>query len=176
MKVNREYTTSSISRWLNTGEYIMLHHTWPWDEINIVKYLAYSGVVSCHFVVWKDGVIYQLADLGAITWHAGDSKRDGKSQMNKYAVGIEIVSNWHDFTDKQRESVRELCNYLIGRLWLDSQKIIRHLDVAWFRWKWDVGDSFWFDKYDSWEAYQLSYRKREYAEKEIEELRILKRF
>lgn len=176
MILNREYRTSKISKWLNSWSYIMLHHTWPWTDLWLVKYLAYSTApVSCHYVVWKDGVVYQLADLGAITWHAWRSKRQWLDELNQYAVGIEIVSDWHTFTDKQRDATRELCIYLLRRLWLNHDAIIRHADVAGFRGKRDVGDAFWFDKYDSWTAYQLSYQQPSLTEKEKERLRQLEK-
>ena len=175
MELNKSYTTNKVSKWLNTGEYIMLHHTWPWSDLWLVNYLAYSNAsVSCHFVVWKDGVVYQLASLGAITWHAGESKRDGKTDLNKYSIGIEIVSDWHEYNDIQRNSVRELCTYLMRELSLDSDKIIRHVDVAWFRWKRDVGDNFWNNTHKTRKDYQKSYDLPKYTEKEIKNLKLLK--
>lgn len=174
MILNREYSTNKISKWVNSCSYIMLHHTGKGSDLWLVNYLAYStSPVSCHFVVWRDGVVYQLAELSAKTWHAGKSKRRWVSELNNHAVGIEIVSNWHEFTDKQREATRELCSYLLERLDLDAESIVRHADVAGFRGKRDVGDAFWFDKYDSREAYQLSYTRPKLSPKEREQLKLL---
>jgi N-acetyl-anhydromuramyl-L-alanine amidase AmpD len=176
MKVNRQYTTNKISKGQNTGDYIMLHHTWPWDEINLVKYLAYHpSPVSCHFVIWNEGEVYQLADLAAITWHAGDSKRQWLSWMNKYSIWIEIVSDWHTFTDKQRDSVRSLCNHLLNRLWLSYWSIIRHADVAGFRGKRDVGESFWSSEFASWEEYQNSYQSKPLSDEDRKRLDLLRK-
>jgi len=176
MKIIHDYKTTKISRGLNSWSYIMLHHTWPWADLNLVKYLAWSSApVSCHFVVWKKGDIWQLSELGARTWHAWVSKRQWQTELNQHAIGIEICSNWTDFNDIQRQAVRELTNYLLSMLNLTPDKIITHADVAGFRGKRDVWPNFWNNKYASWEEYQNSYKKEPLTEKERNNLELLKR-
>ena len=48
--------------------------------------------VSAHFVVKRDGEIAQLANTNIKTWHAGASSWRGKSNLNDWSIGIEIVN------------------------------------------------------------------------------------
>ena len=48
---------------------------------------------SCHLIIDRDGAVVQLDDFSCIMWHAGKSKWKGKSNLNYYSIGIELV-NW----------------------------------------------------------------------------------
>lgn len=149
--------TKKVSSWVNTCEYIVLHHTW-WDapDINHVNYLSTNKAqVSCHYVIWKDWKIYQIADDKKITRHAGISQRDWKTDLNKYSIGIEVVSDWKTFTQEQKANVRRLVDHLLKKHNLNSDRIIRHLDIAPKR-KRDIWDSFW-SEFKTFKEYQNSY-------------------
>jgi N-acetyl-anhydromuramyl-L-alanine amidase AmpD len=51
-----------------------------------------AAKASAHFVVKRDGSITQLAPCNVQTWHAGKSTWLGRSNVNGFAVGIEIVN------------------------------------------------------------------------------------
>ncbi len=161
---NTSYTTSKISSGINLGKYIVVHHTWlsAWTtDLAMVKYLASNPKqVSVHFVVWRDGQIYQLAPLNAITWHAGAGEYEWNKSMNAVSVGIEIISDWHNYTEEQKKSVRNLIAYIMEKNNItDVRKIIRHADFAAYRWKWDVGPNF-YKEFWTWEAYQNSFKSK----------------
>ena len=60
---------------------------------NVVKYFAgNSCTVSAHIVVERDGSFVQMAPFNVQANHAGRSSWNGRSNCNKYAIGIEIVS------------------------------------------------------------------------------------
>lgn len=157
MKLNKDYkTTKYFPSLLNTCEYVILHHTGKGRGIDIVKYLAHSETqVSCHFVVDTDWTVYQLADPRKCTRHAGKSEYKGKTNLNLYSIGIEVVSDGHTFTDPQREAVRELVKSLMKEYAITSDRVIRHKDIAPWR-KRDIGDNFRNDQYSSFEEYQKS--------------------
>lgn len=157
MRLVKDYKTENFFEGkTNSCEYILLHHTWPGKWINIVKYLCRkeSGV-SAHYVVDIDGTIYQLADDEKCTWHAGKSSYDGKSGFNLYSIGIEVVSDGKNFTDAQREAVRELVKNLMKKHNILSSMVIRHKDVAPGR-KRDIGDNFWNNQFSSFAEWQKS--------------------
>lgn len=159
MKINQNYRTHKLSSGINTAEYIMLHHTWPGNDIDLVNYLSkHTAEVSCHFVVWRDWIIYHLANLNDITWHAWFSKWDWKTWLNKYSIWIEIVSDWYSYTQEQKEAVRELVTALLKHLNLTHDKIITHADVSGYRGKWDVWPNFYWG---DWMAYQNTYKREE---------------
>jgi len=48
---------------------------------------------SAHLIVDRDGSVTQLAPFNIITWHAGKSQWKGRTGLNKYSIGIEIVNS-----------------------------------------------------------------------------------
>lgn len=136
----------------------MLHHTGSnASDDAICKYLAYNPAqVSCHFVVWKRGQIYQLADYDKITWHAWESRYDWKTWLNKYAIGIEVHSDWYNYSNAQRDAVRWLINKIMSDCDIAYTNIIRHKDVT--NRKRDIGDNFRNNAFIDFEAYKKSYR------------------
>ena len=48
---------------------------------------------SAHLVLHRDGQVTQLAPFNMKTWHAGASSVNGRSGVNSFAIGIEIVNS-----------------------------------------------------------------------------------
>lgn len=167
MKFIETIKTNKLTKWTNTCEYIILHHTASWSSvpgINVVKYLAQnSAQVSVHYVVDRNWDIYKLAEDNAICWHAWVSSWEWKTDLNKYSIWIEIVSDWTIFTEEQRNSVRELVSYLMKQHKLSSDKVIRHKDIAPWR-KIDVWDNFWNNEFKTYNDYQNSYSEKDESE------------
>lgn len=162
MRLVKDYKTENFFEGkTNSCEYILLHHTGKGKGLNIVKYLCKkeSGV-SAHYVVDVDGTIYQLAEDKKCTWHAGISAYQGKTGLNLYSIGIEVVSDGHTFTDQQREATRELVKSLMQTHKIPSSKIIRHKDVAPGR-KRDIWDNFRNNQFSGFAEYQRSFDQKE---------------
>lgn len=75
--------------------YIVCHDTAspPYSPNGDIDWLAGKGGnngSSAHFVVARDGKVTQLADCNVVTWHAGQSKWRGRSNLNSCSIGIEI--------------------------------------------------------------------------------------
>lgn len=66
----------------------------PNNEARIKKWCLRKADRSVHFVVLRDGSVYQSVPLNKKAWHAGDSSYviDGKTykSMNNYSIGIEM--------------------------------------------------------------------------------------
>lgn len=78
----------------------------------IGEYRQYG--VSAHYLIGRDGTIYQLVDDKNVAYHAGASKvPDGRSGVNEFSIGIEMVNTKDGkFTDKQYESLNGLLSIL----------------------------------------------------------------
>lgn len=48
--------------------------------------------VSAHIVVDRDGSYYQLLPFSKVAWHAGESVWQGRSGLNQFAIGIELIN------------------------------------------------------------------------------------
>jgi N-acetylmuramoyl-L-alanine amidase len=47
---------------------------------------------SAHLLIGRDGSITQFAPFNVVTWHAGKSQWKGLTELNQFAIGIELVN------------------------------------------------------------------------------------
>lgn len=111
-----------------------------------------DGRVSTHYLVDRDGSIYQMVDESLRAWHAGVGSWRGQNDINSRSIGIEIVNvgedaegNREPFPDVQIESVISLCKDIQGRYDIAPENIVGHADIAPSR-KQDPGEAFPFKK------------------------------
>jgi len=96
--------------------------------------------VSAHFLVHRDGSIYQFVRCRDRAWHAGMSCWQGVENCNDYSIGIEIMGDEQvPFTSAQYREVARLCRCLM-QCYPDitKERIVGHQHVAPGR-KWDPG-------------------------------------
>ena len=102
--------------------------------------------VSSHYVVDEDGTIYQLVAEERRAWHAGISFWRGRTGLNDFSIGIEIVNPGHEwgyrpFPPAQIRSVTTLSQAILTRHPIPARNVIAHSDVAPDR-KQDPGELF----------------------------------
>ena len=152
-------TTSSKTAWVNTCEFVILHHTATRENTikGVLNHLTTSGKASCHYVIDTNGDIYKIGEDTDILWHAWVSAWAWKTDINRFSIGIETIGPLKDggFTDAQRKSIEDLVKYLAGKYAIPEQNILRHKDIAPKR-KWDIADTFWNNKHASFDAYRKS--------------------
>lgn len=75
----------------NAPDTIVIHFTAGSSLQSSVDVLtsADSGV-SAHFVIGRNGDIVQLLPTNQIAWHAGVSAYAGRTDLNRYSIGIEL--------------------------------------------------------------------------------------
>jgi len=126
---------------------IILHYTGtPDGEAALGLLTSPVARVSCHYLVWEDGRIWQLVPEARRAWHAGVSFWRGETDMNSRSIGIEIVHPGHNgstppYPEEQIEAVIRLCREVAGRLRIRPERILAHSDVAPAR-KIDPGEFF----------------------------------
>ncbi len=111
---------------------IILHHT-VCDLTSALKTLtSVDKQVSSHYLVAKDGTIFQLINEEYKAWHAGVSSWRNIENVNNYSIGIEIEnSGYEEYPDAQITSVIELCKDIISRYpTIELRNILGHSDVA----------------------------------------------
>lgn len=91
-----------------------------------------SGV-SSHYVVAKNGDVYQMVEEQKKAHHAGASEFQGRKNFNDFSIGIEIV-NKNDGQDPyppdQFEAVVDLVSYLAEKYQMERQWIVTHADIS----------------------------------------------
>ena len=107
-----------------------------------------AGRVSAHYLVDRDGGIYQLVDESNRAWHAGLGSWTGLEDINSRSIGIEIVNvgltgdgKREPFPDAQIDSVITLCRDIIQRYDILPRNVVGHSDIAPSR-KQDPGEDF----------------------------------
>ena len=112
---------------------LVLHHTaMDDDESCISLFLDPASFVSSHFLVGRDGRLFQFVSLEHRAWHAGSSYLHGRSVLNRTSVGVEITGdgNLYPFTPAQVETVVRLTGVLTAQLGLKAPWIAGHEHVA----------------------------------------------
>lgn len=65
--------------------------------------------VSAHYLIDREGTVYQLVNEENISYHAGKTEWQGRQAINKYSLGIELINHTEDrYTEAQYRSLELL--------------------------------------------------------------------
>lgn len=113
---------------------IVLHFTREADVADALRTLRAANVpkpVSAHYVVGKDGTIYQLVAEDERAWHAGASWWAGTDDVNSRSIGIELDNNGEQpFPPVQIDALLRLLADVTTRLQIPPTAVVGHADVA----------------------------------------------
>lgn len=111
---------------------VILHHTSDdtvWEALGTL--LSPDRKVSAHYLVGRDGLIYQLVDERARAWHAGVSYWGGQTDINSASIGIELDNNgFEPFPEAQITALLALLADLKARYNIPAANFVGHADVA----------------------------------------------
>jgi len=103
----------------DTVEEAMATLTTPWKK------------VSAHYLVGRDGRIFQLVDERARAWHAGLSYWGGQTDINSSSIGIELDNNGSEpYPEPQLVALLTLLADIKARYGIPAANFIGHADVA----------------------------------------------
>lgn len=122
----------------NTGgrkiDTIVLHSSYsptgdPYSVSAVIGIWKSYGV-SPHYMIARDGTIYQLVSDSGIAYHAGESEmQDGRKNVNDFSIGVEILNTKDDeYTKAQYQAVKDLIGYLKGKY--SIKYVVGHDDIA----------------------------------------------
>lgn len=128
---------------LRRPDFVILHHTGSADAARALATLTDPvRRVSAHYLVARDGKIYQLVDERARAWHAGASRWGWQRDMNSASLGIELDNDGtEDYPEAQVLSLLALLADIGGRHHIPAANYLGHGDVAPGR-KFDPGSRF----------------------------------
>lgn len=91
--------------------------------------------VSIHYLIQRDGNIYQIVDEAKRAWHVGLSRMpDGTGDGNSSSIGIELEHmNEPDYTDAQMTALAELVYDITNRRNIAGKNVVSHASVATFK-------------------------------------------
>jgi len=133
VEVNHYSKNSDSTPKLSKKNAIVVHDTGGKTiQSTIGWFLQEESKVSSHYLIGKEGEIYHLVPDEYIAWHAGTSVLHGESQVNNFALGIEIVddSDSDPYPDPQMVSLIELCERLCVDNKIPLNRVVGHQHVA----------------------------------------------
>lgn len=87
--------------------------------------------VSAHYLIARDGTLYQLVPESRRAWHAGQSYWAGLTDVNSASIGIELDNNGQEAYDEaQLKTLEGLLQELRVRYRIKSENIVGHSDVS----------------------------------------------
>ncbi len=90
-----------------------------------------DGPVSAHYLIGRDGHIYQLVSDVGRAWHAGGGRWGTITDVNSASIGIELDNNGDvPFPPQQIGSLINLLTDLTTRWHIPRAQIIGHEDMA----------------------------------------------
>jgi N-acetylmuramoyl-L-alanine amidase len=112
--------------------FIVIHHTAADDAGHSLETLTDpSREVSAHYLVGREGTIWQLVDERARAWHAGQSYWAGVTDLNSVSIGIELDNNGNEpFAEPQIAALLALLQDLTTRYHIPAANVVGHGDIA----------------------------------------------
>jgi len=143
-----------LAQWVPSPNYntrqptlIVLHHTEQdsvQQSLDTLRTRNSGGQVSAHYLVGKDGSLYQLVPDSLRAWHAGAGHWGTISDINSASIGIELDNDGESpFPPAQIATLLRLLEDLSTRLRIPREAVIGHADLAparkvdpsrWFPW------------------------------------------
>ena len=85
--------------------------------------------VSSHFLIRRDGELFQFVPCALRAWHAGQSEWRGRNRCNDFSVGVELEgADDQPFTDSQYTVLAELTRVLLRQYPIKDW--VGHSDIA----------------------------------------------
>jgi N-acetylmuramoyl-L-alanine amidase len=111
---------------------VIVHHTSKSTAEEALDVLTNRDrKVSAHYLIGRDGKLFQLVDEAARAWHAGESYWGGQHDLNSASIGIELDNDGQErFFDAQIETLLALLADLKSRYNIPAANFLGHADVA----------------------------------------------
>ena len=72
---------------------LIIHYTGMQSmRASIRRLTSIKSQVSCHYLISREGKIFQLVKDDRVAWHAGKSKWENFENINDKSIGIELVN------------------------------------------------------------------------------------
>src|SRR5690606_21101584 len=123
---------ASIHFNLRKPNYVVIHHTAQDSlEQTLHTFTVPHSEVSAHYVIGRQGDVYQMLNDYVRGWHAGVGKWGTLTDLNSISLGIELDNNGKEpFTEPQIYSLLNLLDSLKHKYTIPAANFIAHSDIA----------------------------------------------
>ncbi|MFD0977273.1 N-acetylmuramoyl-L-alanine amidase [Salinimicrobium gaetbulicola] len=153
------YPVGTTNFSLRKPNYVILHHTAQKDvEQTLYTFTLPRTAVSSHYVISREGEVFQMLNDHYRAWHAGAGKWGNDTDLNSASIGIELDNNGNEpFSEPQISELIDLLKILKSRYDIPTANFIGHSDIAptrkvdpniTFPWKRlaEEGFGYWYDE------------------------------
>lgn len=111
---------------------IVLHYTeMPSAQAALERLCDPVAEVSAHYLIGRDGTLWQLVDENRRAWHAGAGTWRGLEDVNSRSIGIEIDNDGRSpFSHRAMVCVERLLADIRDRWSIPVEGVIAHSDMA----------------------------------------------
>lgn len=129
LRIEDRYSSWNRKRPKRAKTYYIVLHTTESGGRSALEKLRRNG--EAHYLVDTDGRVYRIIDKDKVARHAGLSLWEGRSALDNFSIGIEVVG-YHDgeFGPAQTAALRELVRQLRSRYRIAAENVIPHSMVA----------------------------------------------
>lgn len=154
-----DYWVGTTNFNMRKANFVVIHHTAQNSTDHTLKtFTMPSTKVSSHYVIGRDGKVYQMLHDHMRAWHGGNSRWGSNTDLNSSSIGIELDNNGSEpFPDEMINSLIAVLGKLKKEHGIPTENFIGHADIApvrkvdpspLFPWKKlaDNGFGLWFDE------------------------------
>jgi len=115
------------------------------ESLDTLRTRNSGGPVSAHYLIGRDGALYQLVSDGDRAWHAGPGRWGTITDVNSTSIGIELDNDGDSpYPPEQIAALLRLLDDLCKRHGIPRTQVIGHSDMAptrkvdpgrWFPWQ-----------------------------------------
>jgi N-acetylmuramoyl-L-alanine amidase len=132
LKISDSYSPLNHKRPLRPQTRYIILHTTEGDLAGSLRKIRRYG--EAHYFVTPAGEVYRIIERERIATHAGRSMWEGRSTLDNFSIGIEVVGFYdRDITAAQYDALRELLRQLKSLYRLKDENILTHSMVAYGR-------------------------------------------
>ena len=111
---------------------VIIHHTAQNSCDQTVRTFQLQRTqVSAHYVICRNGTIFQMLNDYLRAWHAGNGSWGSNNDVNSSSIGIELDNNgFEPFPNAQIDALLSLLKYLKTTYNIPTANFIGHSDIA----------------------------------------------
>lgn len=127
-----DYFVGTTNFSVRKPNYVIIHHTAQDSTAQTLRTFTLPRTgVSSHYVIGRDGKVYQMLSDHYRAHHAGISKWGNTSDLNSSSIGIELDNNGREpFAEPQMESLIKVLGMLKKTHGIPDANFIGHSDIA----------------------------------------------
>jgi len=132
LNADQQSWVGSVNFGIRRANFVILHHTAQDSTTEtLLTFTTPHTQVSAHYIVGRDGKIYQMVNDYLRAQHAGESRWGNITDLNSSSLGIELDNNGSEvYSELQIDNLCILLAALKKKYGIPTANFIGHADIA----------------------------------------------